>query len=151
MFTTQIQFQLVVDPLVHQQLEQEARQSRTEGRERCGFLLGTKHKERIEAFAISAPGPQATLQVAHCEPDYKHAAKVLAGLQETHHDISIIGGWHTHLGYGDHLSRGDIATLFRAHSRNPEFVALLINIRSDNEISVNPYVLSSGEPKQCAY
>lgn len=151
MLTTQAQFQLIVDPSVLEQLEQEAKRSRKEGQERCGFLLGTKHKGRIEVFAITAPGPQATLQAAHCEPDYKHAAQVLAGLQEMYQHLSIVGGWHTHLGYGDHLSSGDKETLFRAHARNPEFVALLINIRSDNQMTINLYVLSSGELKQCAY
>jgi molybdopterin/thiamine biosynthesis adenylyltransferase len=142
---------LVVDRRVHKQLVEEARQSLAQRRERCGFLLGGKRGEKVYVFAITTPGPQATLTGGHCEPDYAHAAQTLAQLEDQYQDVTIVGGWHTHLGYGDQLSGGDRATLKQTSERYPGFVALLINVERDGQMSFNAYVRSDSRIERWVY
>ncbi len=131
---------LVVTPDVDRQLRAQADQGRTEGRERCGFLLGEPSEGTICAYAITGPGERATMTPVHCEPDYVAAAVEKQKLAAEYGDLDFVAGWHLHLGYGGSLSGGDIDTMRRVSPSWPGFVALLIDARASGELSFNPYV-----------
>lgn len=148
---TDPEIRLIATPDIDQKLRAEARQAREEGRERCGFLLGEKIGSAILVYWMTEPGPQATLNAVHCEPDYVVAARAKQKLSGEFENVDFVGGWHIHLAYGDALSGGDIQTLKRADAHQPNFVALLINIDRANEMTFNAYVWSEEKQIRCQY
>ncbi len=143
---------LSVTPEVDDGLRTQAIQARSEGRERCGFLFGEQMAGTTSAYWISAPGAEATMTPGHCEPDYVWAAREKRRLAERYEKVEVVAGWHVHLGYGNHLSGGDISTLHRVTPRFPGFTALLIDCPRSGELSLGAYRLGEdGSLHQCRY
>lgn len=109
------------------------------GRETCGFLLGIVKRGSIWVTEVTGPGKNPCQTAARCEPDYSVLAPYLAKGQK------VVGEWHLHLGYGAGLSSGDQQTLLNASSVIPEFVALVVNMKSQDNLDMAAFSVRDGE------
>lgn len=109
------------------------------GRETCGFLLGIAKRGSIWVTEVTGPGKNPCQTAARCEPDYSVLAPYLAKGQK------VVGEWHLHLGYGAGLSSGDQQTLLNASSMIPEFVALVVNMKSQDNLDMAAFSVRDGE------
>ena len=94
----------------YQHLATLALESASERKETGGYLSGVSEGNTILIRDIVDAGPNAERGSAHFEPDYVHAARKLKRLKDEKGQ-RLIGGWHTHNGFGSQLSHADVKTL----------------------------------------
>jgi molybdopterin/thiamine biosynthesis adenylyltransferase len=124
---------------VRDKIKSEADQAYQNGVETCGFLIGKSTGGAICISDATGPGKNPCQAVAKCEPDYS----VLAPYLVKGHKVA--GEWHLHLGYGSGLSSGDRNTLLNASAVIPGFIAMVVNMKSQDTLDMAAFSIRNGE------
>lgn len=130
----------------YKQLVSLALESSKEGKETGGYLSGFSKGNTIVIKDIVGAGPNAKRGPAIFEPDYVHGARELKRLKDEKGQ-HLVGGWHTHNGFGGELSPGDVVTLKGVVGEYPKFIAVLLNV-ANGQCSVNAFTVVDNEVKR---
>lgn len=124
---------------VRAKIKSESLQAYQNRIETCGFLLGNSKNGAIRVTNATGPGKNPRRTAVMCEPDYSVLAPYLARGQK------VAGEWHLHLGYGGGLSSGDEQALFNASAIMPGFVALVVNMKSQDTPDMAAFCIRNGQ------